>query len=420
MSNGVARGVSFRWAAALGWDGWTMRVMTVFGTRPEVVKLAPVIQALARLDHRIQSIVCSTGQHRDMIVPFCELFGVVPDIELGVMCSTQTLGGLTGNLFLALDPVVRDVKPDWIVSQGDTTTVLVASLCAYYNQIRFAHVEAGLRTGDRRRPFPEEVNRRVADMIADLCFVPTERARQNLLSEGAPAESILLTGNTVVDALHHVAALPYDWLAGPLRAVPREARLVLVTAHRRESFGKALLELCRSIRELADRFADSGVFFVYPVHLNPNVQMPVREILSAARNVILLEPLDYLSFVNLLKRATVVLTDSGGVQEEAPTFGVPVLVARETTERLEGVEQGVAKLVGTSRDRIVPEVSRILTNPQVRASMAIGMNPYGDGQAARRIVAALTERLDDLHASMKRRGRSKCFEVPPLADHEMP
>lgn len=322
-------------------------------------------------------------------MPLYELFGIIPDIELDVMRKGQTLEDLTASLFSALGPVVRKVRPDWIVGQGDTTTVFVASLLAYYNHLKFAHVEAGLRTGDLRRPFPEEMNRRVTGIVADLHFAPTTIAGAKLLKEGVAAERILVTGNTVVDTLNQVAALPYDWSAGPLQSVPRDGSLVVVTAHRRESFGGPFREFCKAIRALADHFASSGVTFVYPVHLNPNIDEPAREILGTAANIKLLNPLDYLSFVNLLKRATLVVTDSGGVQEEAPTFGVPLLVARETTERPEGIQMGVAKLVGTSCERIVTEVSRLLTDPAARRSMIRCSNPYGDGQAAGRIVAAL-------------------------------
>jgi UDP-N-acetylglucosamine 2-epimerase (non-hydrolysing) len=367
-----------------------LRVLTVLGTRPEVIKLAPVVHALRERGGGIEVIVCSTGQHREMLVPLFDLLGIAPDISLDVMRRDQTLGDLTASLFATLGPVVREARPDWILAQGDTTTVLVASLLAHYGQIRFAHVEAGLRTGDLRQPFPEEMNRRVAGIVADLHFAPTAHAWQNLLNEGVPSGRILVTGNTVVDALARVATLPYDWRGGPLRAVPRDGRIVLVTAHRRESFGGGLREFCQAICEVAQCFAAAGVTFVYPVHLNPNVQAPVRKLLGEVRNVILLEPLDYLSFVNLLRRSTLVLTDSGGVQEEAPSFGVPLLVARDATERPEGVRMGVAKLVGTARERIVGEVSRLLTDPLAYAAMARRGNPYGDGRAAHRIAAALT------------------------------
>lgn len=368
-----------------------MRVMTIFGTRPEVMKLAPIIHALERQDRGVASVVCSTGQHREMLGPLCQFLGIKPDIELDVMTRNQTLEDLTGRLVAALGSVVREVRPNWIVAQGDTTTVFVAALVAFYQKIGFAHVEAGLRTGDLRQPFPEEMNRRFADMVADLHFAPTELARQRLLNEGVPAARIHVTGNTIVDTLTQVAALPYDWSIAPFRELSECDRLVLVTAHRRESFGNPLRELCHAIRELAECFAPRDVTFVFPVHPNPSVQGPVHEILGEISNIRLLRPLDYLSLINLLRRATLVITDSGGIQEEAPSFGIPLLVARERTERPEGVSMGVAKLVGTTRDRIVAEASRLLTDPKAHAAMVKRVNPYGDGRAAQRIVAALLD-----------------------------
>ncbi|MGC8668362.1 MAG: non-hydrolyzing UDP-N-acetylglucosamine 2-epimerase [Chthonomonadales bacterium] len=365
-------------------------VLSVFGTRPEAIKMAPVVRRLQRYPEEIRSVVCSTGQHREMLDQVLALFDIRPDYDLNLMEPNQSLCRLTANLFLGLEPVLDVVRPDWVVAQGDTTTVLAASLAAYYKGARFAHVEAGLRTGDKRRPFPEEINRRLADAVSDLYFCPTDRARRTLLAEGYPDAAVLVTGNTVIDALLDVAARPYDWASGPLAGVPSAGPLVLVTAHRRESFGAPFRMLCEAIRELAERFPD--VHFVYPVHLNPNVRSPVEEILSARKNIHLLEPLDYLSLVHLMKRSTLILTDSGGIQEEAPGLGVPVLVMRDTTERPEGVEAGVVKLVGTDRALIVEEASRLLTDADARAAMASGVNPYGDGRAAERIVDALLAR----------------------------
>ena len=268
----------------------------------------------------------------------------------------------------------------------------VASLVAFYRGIRFGHVEAGLRTNDRRRPFPEEINRRIADLLADLYFAPTQLARNTLLKEGVPDESVRVTGNTVIDALLDVASREYDWNIGPLAGLPLNKRIVLITAHRRESFGQPFRDLCQAIRDLALGFEGDGVHFVYPVHLNPNVRQPVGDILSNLTNLSLLEPLDYLSLVQLMKRSTLILTDSGGIQEEAPSLGVPVLVMRDTTERPEGVEAGVVRLVGTSRRRIVEEAQSLLRDPMARLAMAAKANPYGDGNAASRIVAFLLER----------------------------
>jgi UDP-N-acetylglucosamine 2-epimerase (non-hydrolysing) len=366
-----------------------LRVMSVIGTRPEAIKMAPVIRELAKYPTEVQSITCSTGQHRQMLDQVFDLFSIRPDYELNIMQPNQRLAPLTGRLFESLDRVMAEVKPDWVLAQGDTTTVLVASMVAYYQRIPFGHVEAGLRTGNLNHPFPEEMNRRAADIIAELCFAPTELSRQNLLREGCPEARILVTGNTVIDALHMAAAMPYDWSAGPLAKLPRNKRLVLVTSHRRENVGQRLRDLCMAIRDLAAHPAAADVQFVLPVHLNPNVRDQVHATLGPVRNVSLLEPLDYLSLVQLMKRSSLVVTDSGGIQEEAPGLGVPVLVARETTERPEGVSAGVVKLVGTSRTRIRDSALAILTDPTIAQSMRSVANPYGDGKAAQRIVSRL-------------------------------
>jgi UDP-N-acetylglucosamine 2-epimerase len=367
--------------------------LSIVGTRPEAIKMAPVIKELARHSGDVRSLVCSTGQHREMLDQVFNLFAIQPDFELNVMQNNQALSQLTASLLTVLDDVVKQARPDCILAQGDTTTVLVASLVAYYHRVKFGHVEAGLRTGDRYRPFPEEMNRGVADRLADYLFAPTERSRQNLLREGYSDSSITVTGNTVIDALLDVAGRPYDWTTGPLAALPIDQRLVLITAHRRESFGDPFRELCEAIREVAQRFQPEGVHFVYPVHLNPNVRQPVGEILAGISNVSLIEPLDYLALVQLMKRSTLILTDSGGIQEEAPGLKIPVLVMRDTTERPEGVAAGVVRLVGTSRERIVSETSRLLQDPTELDRMAKGANPYGDGHAAERIVARLLQAL---------------------------
>lgn len=369
-----------------------LTVLSVLGTRPEAIKMAPVIKELSKYSGRVRSVICSVGQHREMLDQVLNLFYIKPDYNLNLMRSNQSLSQLTARLFAGLDPVVGEVKPDWILAQGDTTTVFVAAMVAFYHGVRFGHVEAGLRTGDRRMPFPEEINRRVADIIADAYFAPTERARQALLREGHPERDIYVTGNTVIDALNDVASRDYDWGSGPLAGVPFDQRLVLITAHRRESFGDRFTELCLAIRDLARIFANDGVHFVYPVHLNPNVRRPVNDILSGLPNVSLIEPLDYLSLVHLLMRSTLVLTDSGGIQEEAPGLKVPVLVMRDTTERPEAIEAGVAKLVGTQRSRIVTEAEKLLCDPIAHGAMATGANPYGDGRAAARIVSILLDR----------------------------
>lgn len=369
--------------------------------------MAPVIEELSKYSQRTRSVVCSVSQHRVMLDQVLRLFHINPDYDLNVMQPDQSLSQLTARLFSRLDRVVTEVKPDWILAQGDTTTVFVAGIIAFYHKISFGHVEAGLRTGDKQKPFPEEINRRLADVVADIYFAPTETARQSLLKEGCSDRNIYVTGNTVIDALNSVLSREYDWESGPLAGLPLYKRLVLITAHRRESFGQPFRELCLALRELALRF-HNDVQFVYPVHLNPNVRQPVAELLSGIPNVSLIEPLDYLSMVHLMKRSTLILTDSGGIQEEAPGLGVPTLVMRDTTERPEGVQAGVVRVVGTLRSRIVIEAEKLLRDPIAHAVMATGANPYGDGKAAKRIVSIVLERsLEWPHA--KNIGRSSTY-----------
>ena len=368
-----------------------LTILSIIGTRPEAIKMAPVIKELSGHPEQVRSLVCVTGQHQEMLDPILDLFNIQPDYDLNIMKPDQDLSHLTANLITGMEPIVAETKPDWILAQGDTTTVLVAALLAYYHKVQFGHVEAGLRTGNRYKPFPEEVNRRVADCLGDLLFAPTERNREALHREGCPPDIILVTGNTVIDALLTVVAQPYDFANGPLASIPQDRRLVTITAHRRESFGAPFRNICLAIRELALRFEGGDVHFVYPVHLNPNVRQPVGELLDGIANVSLIEPLDYHSMVNLMKRSTLILTDSGGIQEEAPSLGVPVLVMRDTTERPEGVAAGVVRVVGTGQSSIVEESARLLSDPVAHAAMARGANPYGDGKAAARIVSALQE-----------------------------
>lgn len=361
--------------------------------------MAPVVQALKNT-RGVESLVCVTAQHREMLDQVLELFGIVPDLDLDLMEPDQSLAEVSAAIFTHLDPVLSDVRPDWILVQGDTTTVMVTALLAYYHRIRVGHVEAGLRTGDKWQPFPEEINRRVAGVVTDLHFAPTQWACQNLLRENVDPDKILITGNPVIDALHIVSARPAPrfvrtlladlgmLLEGKSSGNGEIPRLVLVTAHRRENFGSPLESICTALKQLAEVYAED-LRIVYPVHLNPNVQEPVYRMLAEVPNIHLLPPIEYLSLVHLMKRATLVLTDSGGLQEEAPGLGVPVLVLREVTERPEGVEAGTVKLVGTDTDRIVAEARRLLDDPQSHAAMARAVNPYGDGHAAERIVAAL-------------------------------
>lgn len=353
--------------------------------------MAPIIKELDKHKDKVKSVVCATAQHRQMLDQILILFDIKSDYDLNIMKPNQSLSQLSSDLFRKIDPIIEEVKPDWILAQGDTTTVLVTALASFYHKVPFGHVEAGLRTGDIYNPFPEEMNRRISDSLATILFAPTERNRQELIREGRSSDRILITGNTVIDALLSITSHPYDWSTGPLRVLPKDKSLILVTAHRRESFGTPLQEICLAIQELAQKFKDKGVHFVYPVHLNPNVREPVERILSGTSNISLIEPLDYISMVNLMKRSLLILTDSGGIQEEAPSLRVPVLVMRHATERPEGIEAGVTKLVGTSRESIVKETTRLLSDPMAYASMASGKNPYGDGKAAIRIVSALLD-----------------------------
>ncbi len=416
-----------------------MKVLLVFGTRPEAIKLAPVIRELKR--RRIQREgspagaalpggtptvrVCVTAQHREMLDQVLQLFGITPDHDLRVMESNQTPTQVASAVLARVEPILAAERPDWVVVQGDTTTVATAALAAFYARVRVAHVEAGLRTQDKWRPFPEEMNRRVAGVLADLHLAATEGARRNLLAEGVPPDRILVTGNPVIDALQWAAALPPTQEVRTLlcqagvgaggqeskRTEERRsrgvagrppgadaARLLFVTAHRRESFGAPLEQICLALREIADRYA-GGVRVLYAVHRNPNVWDPVHRLLGDHPHILLTPPLDYLATVHLVKGATLVLTDSGGLQEEAPSLGKPVLVLREVTERPEGVEAGTARIVGTGRGRIVAEAVRLLDDPAAYASMATAVNPYGDGQASGRIVQALRD-----HAPSDRTG----------------
>jgi UDP-N-acetylglucosamine 2-epimerase (non-hydrolysing) len=335
-----------------------------------------------------------------MLDQVLSVFQITPDIDLDLMRPDQSLAEITAAIFIHLEPVLKRLKPDWVLVQGDTTTVMAAAVLAYYQRIRVGHVEAGLRTYDKWQPFPEEINRRVAGVVADLHFAPTEWSRQNLLRENVPAANIYVTGNPVIDALHTVAQLPAPPEVIDLLerlGLPKEPegagarrRLVMITAHRRENFGAPLENICSAVRCLAETYADS-VQFVYPVHMNPNVEAPVNRLLSGMPNVTLLPPLDYLPMIHLIRRAAVTLTDSGGIQEEAPGFGVPVLVLRQVTERPEGVEAGTVRLVGTDAEKIISETRRLLDDPQAHAEMTHAINPYGDGKAAGRIVKALLD-----------------------------
>jgi len=364
-----------------------LRVLSVFGTRPEAVKMAPVIGRLAATPG-VESIVCVTAQHRQMLDQVLDLFDIQPDYDLDIMKSDQSLSGLTAALFSGLEPVLQSVQPDWVLVQGDTTTVAAAALLAYYHRARVGHVEAGLRTGDKWQPFPEEINRCVASVVTDLHFAPTTQARDNLLHEGTPVEHIIVTGNPVIDALQAIVDRSYEVDSGPLTGIPWDRRVILVTAHRRENFGQPLENIFSALLRIAESYPER-VHIVYPVHLNPNVYGPAHSMLDGISNISLIEPLDYLPMVHLMKRAYLVLTDSGGIQEEAPAVGTPVLVLRRVTERPEAIEAGTARLVGTDPERIVSETCRLLDDDVLHEEMARAVNPYGDGHAAERIVEGL-------------------------------
>jgi len=373
-----------------------LRVLSIFGTRPEAVKMAPVVAALARTA-KIESRVCVTAQHREMLDQVLNLFGIVPDMDLNLMRPNQSLAELTASIFTHLDPVLRTEKPDWVLVQGDTTTVMATALLCYYNRIRVGHVEAGLRTGDKWQPFPEEINRKIAGVVADLHFAPTEHSRQNLLHEGVPDWRIAVTGNPVIDALNEIVKRPApaeaQELLDHLNIRPGGKQLVLITAHRRENFGSPLEQICAALKALAERFPER-LELVYPVHLNPNVQEPVYRLLGNVPNITLLKPLDYLPMIHLMRNATLVLTDSGGIQEEATGLGKPTLVLREVTERPEGLTAGVLKLVGTDYDRILSQATLLLEDRSAYDAMAKAANPFGDGHAGERIVKAILDFKD--------------------------
>jgi len=370
-----------------------LKVLSIFGTRPEAVKMAPVVLRLAQTPG-IESRVCVTAQHREMLDQVLRAFQIVPNDDLNLMHPGQSLAEVTAAIFTHLDPLMRAWQPDWVLVQGDTTTVMAAAVLAYYNRVRVGHVEAGLRTGDRWQPFPEEINRRIAGVVADLHFAPTAHARANLLAEGVRPEAILVTGNPAIDALQHILRQPCppetEQLLEQIGVRPNGRRLALVTAHRRENFGQPFEEICAGLRELAQACPDD-LAILYPVHLNPNIDGPARRLLAGIPNITLTGPQDYLPMSHLIQRAALVLTDSGGIQEEATSLGKPALVLRERTERPEGVEAGVLKLVGADRARIAAEALRLLRDPAAYAAMAHAANPFGDGRAAERIVQALLE-----------------------------
>ncbi|WP_294586490.1 UDP-N-acetylglucosamine 2-epimerase (non-hydrolyzing) [uncultured Bacteroides sp.] len=372
------------------------KVLLVFGTRPEAIKMAPLVKALQKDSVHFETKVCVTAQHRQMLDQVLEVFEIIPEYDLNIMAPNQDLYDITSKVLLGLRDVLKEFQPDVVLVHGDTTTSMAASLAAFYQQIPVGHVEAGLRTYDMLSPWPEEMNRQVTDRICTYYFAPTEKSRQNLLHENIEDEKISVTGNTVIDAL----LMAVDIIAhkpGVKEQLHEELRIkgytvgsrpyILVTGHRRENFGEGFLHICRAIKEIASSHPDMDI--VYPVHLNPNVQKPVYELLSGLENVYLISPLDYLPFIYAMQHSVLLLTDSGGVQEEAPSLGKPVLVMRNTTERPEAVEAGTVKLVGTDADAIVKNVTELLRDKEVYQQMSETHNPYGDGQACERIIERL-------------------------------
>lgn len=371
----------------------TTKVMFIFGTRPEAIKLAPVIKEIEQHTAEFESVVTVTAQHREMLDQVLQLFNITPDYDLDIMKAEQNVFDVTSRVLLGLEPVLRREQPDVVLVQGDTTTVMAAALAAFYLKIPVGHVEAGLRTYDKFQPFPEEINRRLVSHIADWHFAPTATARDNLLREGIPADRIFVTGNTVIDALLATVRPDYIFEQPILSQLDFDTRkVILATTHRRENWGRPIREVCQAIRRIVEEFSD--VEIVYAVHLNPKVQRTVKMELAGTERVHLLGPLDYEAFVQLMDRSHLILTDSGGIQEEAPSLDVPVLVLRNVTERPEGARAGTLKVVGTVRDSIVQETARLLTDPVAYSRMASATNPYGDGKASQRIAAILARVCD--------------------------
>jgi len=369
-----------------------MNILIVFGTRPEAIKLAPVILELKKYPKKFRVLVVVTAQHREMLDQVLEIFNIKPDIDLNLMEKNQTLAGFAAKALTTLDKCFKKEKPDMILVQGDTTTTWAASLAAFYNRIRIGHVEAGLRTGNRFSPFPEEINRILTSHLADLHFAPTKWAAQNLIKEGIPKSRIFVTGNTVIDALHIVQAKIRSSTPRPLFSSAHfpfrsSAPYILITGHRRENFGLGFKNICKAIKTLSHKFPE--YLFIYPVHLNPNVRKQVFKTLKGERNIRLIEPVDYVTFVRLMANCALILTDSGGIQEEAPAFGKPVLVMRDTTERPEAIWAGTAKLVGTDYQKIVKEVNLLLTNKRAYIHMAKRKNPFGIGNSALKILKCI-------------------------------
>jgi UDP-N-acetylglucosamine 2-epimerase (non-hydrolysing) len=372
------------------------KILMVFGTRPEAIKMCPLVKELKKQADKFETIVCVTSQHREMLDQVLHVFDVAPDYDLNLMKTDQSLFDITARCLIETGKIMKEKKPDVVLVQGDTTSTFAASLAAYYNRISVGHVEAGLRTYNKYSPFPEEINRKITTVIADLHFAPTQKNKNNLLLEGIPKDKIVVTGNTVIDALL--------WVREKIRVDRREyqelsnidfqKKIILVTGHRRENFGQDFINICQALREIAIRHSNTEI--VYPVHLNPNVRKPVYSVLSGINNIKLIEPLGYEPFVYLMDRAYFIISDSGGVQEEAPSLGKPVLVTRNTTERPEAVEVGTVKLVGTEKEKIIEESEKLLNDNEYYDRMTKIDNPYGDGHACDKIISGLSYCLDKI------------------------
>jgi UDP-N-acetylglucosamine 2-epimerase (non-hydrolysing) len=375
-----------------------IKTLTIFGTRPEAIKMAPVVNKLAEYPE-IDSKVCVTAQHREMLDQVLTLFNIKPDYDLDIMRENQTLTEITNIILTKVGCIIQEVKPDLVLVHGDTTTTFATTLASFYQKVKVAHVEAGLRTGDIYSPWPEEANRKLTSTLANLHFAPTEKAKQNLIREGISEKKVIQTGNTVIDALQATikkirndSGLKTD-LQNLLPFSTKDKKIILVTGHRRENFGTGFVHICEALKIIAIQFPE--IIIVYPVHLNPQVQEPVNRVLKNIRNIYLIKPLDYLTFINLMEQSYLILTDSGGIQEEAPSLGKPVLLMRDTTERPEAIDAGTFILVGTAKEKIVGEVERLLTDKIAYKKMSKAYNPYGDGKASQRIVNTILDRRNE-------------------------
>ena len=375
-----------------------MKILIVFGTRPEAIKMAPLVKELEKIKE-FESRVCVTAQHREMLDQVLEIFDIKPDYDLNIMKPNQDLYDITSNILLGMKDVLNDFKPNLVLVHGDTTTTFATTLASFYQKIDVGHIEAGLRTGNIYSPWPEEANRKLTGVLAKYHFAPTLTAKENLLKENIKEKNIIITGNTVIDALFlalgkikknkKLQQEIFKKFSFPLSVI--DSKFILITGHRRENFGNGFINICESIRELAIKYPE--INFIYPVHLNPNVQKPVNKILSNVSNIYLIEPLNYLPFVYLMSKSYLILTDSGGIQEEAPSLGKPVLVMRDTTERPEAVEAGTVKLVGTDKEKIINEVSKLIEKKEEYKKMSQAYNPYGDGKSSKKIINFLKEKL---------------------------